>query len=152
MRESLVDASLRKEWKNHLVSLCSDYRYIPKSLDIKGLAYPNEERGPIDFGGSEDILLAELDGKKVVVKILRADKAIRVSLKKHKWGVSMSIWFVIMFHLEVGFSIAFARRSFELDRIRLPRSQSIFRYHNGSSTQRFRYRTGLQISTPGGFY
>lgn len=91
MRESLVDASLRKEWKNHLVSLCSDYRYIPKSLDIKGLAYPNEERGPIDFGGSADILLAELDGKKVVVKILRADKAIRVSLKKHKWGVSMSI-------------------------------------------------------------
>lgn len=62
---------------------------MPKALELQGLMFaPDAAKNVLDTGGSSDIMIAEMEGKKVVVKVLRADKAVRMDMKRKKWSVS----------------------------------------------------------------
>lgn len=88
IKESLMDASLRKDGIEHLVHLCQKYRHIPKALELNGLTFEEDASiNVLDCGGCADIMRADLGGEKVVVKVLRADKALSNKTRNRKWSV-----------------------------------------------------------------
>ncbi|KAL5498093.1 hypothetical protein ACEPAH_2223 [Sanghuangporus vaninii] len=87
IQENLVEAILRKDYIQYLAQLCRKRRHIPRFLELEGLSFKEDaSKNILDCGGSADIMLAELNGQQVVVKVLRADKAIRAEMKKKRWS------------------------------------------------------------------
>ncbi|KAL5524911.1 hypothetical protein ACEPAF_8780 [Sanghuangporus sanghuang] len=87
IQENLVEAILRKDYIQYLAQLCRKHRHIPRFLELEGLSFEEDaSKNILDCGGSADIMLAKLNGRQVVVKVLRADKAIRTEMRKKKWS------------------------------------------------------------------